>query len=83
MLSVFGTALSNLLDVVVAQGPAILKLLASEDETLLVGRDALLVLDLGFHILNLVTGFDLERDCLAREGLNEAERVNIRTMTIC
>ncbi len=35
------------LDVVVAQGAAILELLAGENETLLVGRDTLLVLDLG------------------------------------
>ena len=38
-----------LLDVVVRQGAAVLQLLAaSEDQALLVGRDALLVLDLGF-----------------------------------
>merc|ERR1711977_420046 len=36
-----------LLDVVVLKGAAILELLASEDETLLVRGDALLVLDLG------------------------------------
>jgi len=36
-----------LLDVVVGKGAAILKLLASKDEPLLVRGDALLVLDLG------------------------------------
>jgi hypothetical protein len=35
-----------LLDVVISKGAAILELLAREDETLLVGRDALLVLNL-------------------------------------
>ena len=35
-----------LLDVVVAERPPVLQLLAGEDEALLVGRDALLVLDL-------------------------------------
>merc|ERR1711977_605603 len=41
-----------LLDVVVLKGAAILELLASEDETLLVRGDALLVLDLGLDGLN-------------------------------
>lgn len=35
-----------LLDVVVGQGSAILELLSGKDQTLLVGRDSLLVLDL-------------------------------------
>ena len=38
-----------LLDVVVAQSAAILQLLASKDETLLIWRDALFVLNLGLH----------------------------------
>ena len=41
-----------LLDVVVSKGAAILKLLASEDETLLVRGDALLVLDLRLDVVN-------------------------------
>jgi hypothetical protein len=60
-----------LLDVVVGQGTAILELLAGEDEALLVGRDALLVLDFGFHIVNGIGALDLERDGLARQGLDE------------
>ena len=36
-----------LLDVVVGEGAAVLQLLSSEDQTLLIRRDALLVLDLG------------------------------------
>jgi len=47
-------------------------LLAGEDQALLIGRDALLVLDLAFHIVNRVARLDLERDRLAREGLDEA-----------
>ena len=43
-----------LLDVVVTQSTPILKLLAGKDETLLVRRDALLVLDLALDILNSV-----------------------------
>ena len=48
-----------LLDVVVRESAAILKLLAGEDETLLVWGDALLVLDLGFHIFDSVAGLNL------------------------
>lgn len=60
-----------LLDVVVAEGAAVLELLASEDEPLLVWGDALLVLDLGLHILDRVGLLDLERDCLAGQSLDE------------
>ena len=54
-----------LLDVVVGQGAAILELLAGEDETLLVRRNALLVLDLALHIVDGVGGLNLEGDGLA------------------
>merc|ERR1712022_38473 len=60
-----------LLDIVVLQGAAILKLLAREDEALLVRRDPLLVLDLGLHSLDGVGALDLESDSLARQGLDE------------
>jgi len=60
-----------LLDVVVGERAAILQLLAGEDETLLIWRDAFLVLDLGLDILDGVTGLDLERDRLARQCLDE------------
>jgi hypothetical protein len=40
-----------LLDVVVSEGAAVLHLLAREDEALLVGANAVLVLDLGIHSL--------------------------------
>ena len=60
-----------LLDVVVGQRAPVLKLLASEDKTLLVGRDTLLVLDLRLDIVDGVRRLDLKGDGLAREGLNE------------
>ena len=60
-----------LLNVVVRESAAILELLAGEDQTLLIGRDALLVLNLGFHVVDGVRGLNLEGDSLAREGLNE------------
>ena len=46
------------LDVVVAQSAAIFELFASEDETLLVGRDSFLVLDFGLHVFNGVARLD-------------------------
>ena len=60
-----------LLDVVVGQRAPILKLLASEDETLLVRRDPLLVLNLRLHIVDRVGRLNLQGDGLAREGLDE------------
>ena len=60
-----------LLDVVVRERASILELLAREDETLLVGRDALLVLDLRLDVLNRVGGLHLEGDGLASEGFHE------------
>jgi hypothetical protein len=61
-----------LLDVVVREGTAIFELLASEDQALLVGWDALLVLDLGLDIVDGIGRLHLKGDSLAREGLDEA-----------
>ena len=60
-----------LLDVVVRQRAAIFQLLAGEDEALLVRRDALLVLDLLFHVVDRVRRLDVKRDGLARQRLDE------------
>ena len=54
-----------LLDVVVRESAAVLELLAGEDQALLVGRDALLVLDLGLDVVNRVRRLNLEGDGLA------------------
>ncbi len=54
-----------LLDVVVRQRTAVLKLLAGKDQTLLVGRDAFLVLNLLLDILDGVRRLDFQRDGLA------------------
>ena len=48
--------------VVVAQSVAIFKLLASENQPLLVWRNSLFILDFGLHIVNGVTGFNLKGD---------------------
>uniref|UniRef100_A0A224ZAW2 Ubiquitin/40s ribosomal protein s27a fusion n=1 Tax=Rhipicephalus zambeziensis TaxID=60191 RepID=A0A224ZAW2_9ACAR len=60
-----------LLDVVVGQCAAVLELLSGKDETLLIWRDAFLVLNLCLDILNSVTGLDFERDGLSGECLDK------------
>lgn len=54
-----------LLNVIVGKGAAILQLLSSENQTLLVRRDAFLVLDLGLDIVDSIAGLDLKSDGLA------------------
>ena len=73
---------TDLLDVVVGEGAAILELLASENQALLVGRNALLVLNLLLDIVDGVRGLDLEGDGLACEGLHEAthQGYNVRLL---
>ena len=63
-----------LLDVVVGESPAILELLAGEDEPLLVRGNTLLVLDLGLDIVDGVGRFDLEGDGLTREAVKDTRR---------
>merc|ERR1712232_1190367 len=60
-----------LLDVVVLEGTAILELLSSEDEALLVWGNSFLVLDLGLHVLDSVALLNIEGDGLSGEGLDE------------
>ena len=60
-----------LLNVIARRRTALLKLLASKDEALLVGRNAFLILDFRLDIVDGVRGFNLEGNCLTRQGLNE------------
>merc|ERR1712020_801892 len=60
-----------LLDVVVGESSSVLELLASEDQSLLIWGDSLLVLDLGLDVLNGVRWFDLQGDGLASQGFDE------------
>ena len=53
------------LDVVVGESAAVLKLFAGEDETLLVGRDAFLILDLRLDVIDGVGRLNLEGDGLS------------------
>ena len=60
-----------LLNVVIGKGPAVLELLSSENEALLIRGDSLLVLNLGLHIIDGVGRLDLEGDGLAGKGLHK------------
>ncbi len=60
-----------LLDIIIRQGTSIFQLLASENESLLVRGDTLLVLNLSLHILDGVTGLNLMGDGFARQGLDK------------
>merc|ERR1712151_287150 len=60
-----------LLDVVVRKSSTILELLTSEDKSLLVWWDTLLILDLGFDVLDGVSWLNIEGDGLSSQGLNE------------
>ena len=54
-----------LLNVVVREGSAVFELLASEDKTLLIRRDALLVLNLALDVVDGVRRLNLKGDGLA------------------
>jgi len=55
------------LDVVIGESAAILKLLASEDQALLVRRNALLVLDLRLDVVDSIRGLDLKSNGFTRD----------------
>jgi hypothetical protein len=56
-----------LLDVVVGKGATVLKLLAGEDQTLLVRGNALLVLNFRLDVVDSIAGLNLESDGLASD----------------
>merc|ERR1712203_1269238 len=60
-----------LLNVVVRQRAAVLQLLPSEDQALLVWRDAFLVLDLRLHVVDGVARLHIQCDGLSRQRLDE------------
>ena len=67
-----------LLNVVVRKGSAILELLTSEDKSLLIWWDALLVLDLGLDVLNGVGWLNIEGDDLSSQGLYNGRHLKLR-----
>merc|ERR1719453_2974615 len=60
-----------LLDVVVGESAAVLELLARKDQALLVWGDALLVLDLGLHVLDGVAGLDVKSNGLSGQSFDK------------
>lgn len=54
-----------LLNVIIGKSTAVLQLLASKDETLLIGGNAFLVLNLCLYVVDSIAGLDLESDGLA------------------
>ena len=54
-----------LLDIVIREGTAVFELLPSKDQALLVGGNALLILDLGFNVIDGIARFNFERNGLA------------------
>merc|ERR1712137_1370729 len=70
-----------LLDVVVGQGAAILQLLTSENQSLLIRRNTFLILNLLLDILDGVGGIDIKSDGLARQGLDEDLHTRSTTQT--
>jgi len=55
-----------LLDVVVRQRSTVFQLFSCEDKTLLLRRDPLFVLNLGFNIGDCVVGLDIKCNCFPR-----------------
>ena len=68
-----------LLDVVVGEGSAVLELLTSEDESLLIWWDTLLVLDLSLNIFNGVSWLNVQGNSFSCECLNE----NLHLVSFC
>ena len=60
-----------LLDIVVCQRAIILQLLAGKNQTLLIGRDALLILNLSLDGFDAIAVLYIKRDGLASECLDE------------
>jgi hypothetical protein len=54
---------------VIRKGPSVLELFSGKDQSLLIRGDTLLVLDLGFDVVDSVGGLDLEGDGLARKAI--------------
>ena len=59
------------MDVVIGESSSILKLLSSEDESLLIWWDSFLVLDLSFHVFDGVCWLDIEGNGLSGQSFDE------------
>ena len=63
--------MTTIFNIVIRQSAAILKLLSSKDQTLLIRGDSLLILNLGLDVVNGVRGLDIKSDGLSGKGLDE------------
>merc|ERR1712024_246997 len=70
------------LDIVIRQCSAIFQLFASKDQTLLIWRNSLLVLDLSLDIFDSVRRFNLKGDGLASQSLDENLHSGLILVTI-
>jgi len=59
------------LDVVVRESSAVFKLFTSKDESLLVRRDSLFVLNFAFDVFNGVRSVNVKSNCFSSEGFDE------------
>ena len=59
------------LNVIVRKSSSVLKLLSSEDKSLLIWWDSFLILDFSFDIFNSVCWFNIKGDGFTSEGLDE------------
>jgi len=59
------------LNIVVRQCTSVFELLAGENQSLLIRRNSLLVLDLGLDVIDCIGRLNIERNSLARQGLYE------------
>ncbi|KAH3660861.1 hypothetical protein OGATHE_005193 [Ogataea polymorpha] len=59
------------LNVVIRQSSAVFELLTSENQSLLIRRDTLFILNFRFHIIDSVRGLNLKGDGLSGQGFNE------------
>jgi hypothetical protein len=60
-----------LLNIVIRKSAPIFQLFARKNETLLIRRNAFLVLNLGLDVFNGIRRLDIERNGFARERLDE------------
>jgi hypothetical protein len=59
----------EMIPTVIRKGPSVLELFSGKDQSLLIRGNTLLVLDLGFDVVDSVGGLDLEGDGLARKAI--------------
>ena len=58
-------------NIVISESTAVLQLLSGEDQSLLIGRDAFLVLDLSLHVVDGVEALHLQGDGLASQSFHK------------